>query len=228
MEGTLKSGNTKIAWYKTSVGKKVAMGLTGAFLYTFLIAHLSGNLLLLKDDGGAAFNAYAHFMSTNGFIRILEIGLLAGFLLHIYYAVILTQKNIAARPQRYVYNRPEANSTWFSRNMALTGSLILFLLLAHLAHFFVPHRLGLTEESMYETARKSFENPVYVVLYIVAIVILMLHLAHGAHSFFQSLGLKVNKRQGNTINNVMTALSIIICVGFCYIPLHFLIRTFIK
>ncbi|NNF02367.1 MAG: succinate dehydrogenase, partial [Bacteroidia bacterium] len=105
----------------STLGRKLIVALTGLFLISFLIVHVSGNMLLFSDDGGEAFNIYSRFMSTNTIIRILEIGLLLGFVIHIYVSLVLTSKNRSARDVNYVKKRSHENSTWYSRNMALFG-----------------------------------------------------------------------------------------------------------
>jgi len=227
MDSTTTLKNT--AFHKTSVGKKVIMSLTGLFLISFLVVHLSGNLLLLKNDNGLAFNAYAEFMSHNGIIRTLEIGLLLGFLAHIYYAFILTRGNQNARPINYAHNRASENSTWFSRNMGITGSILLIFIILHLYQFFAQTRFGFIGHSqLYSTVREAFMNPIYALLYIAAMVLMGFHLVHGAHSVFQSLGLKVNVSVGNIIHKIMVGLAILLTLGYIYLPVHFQIVAMMK
>ncbi len=110
----------------STIGRKVVMSLTGLFLVTFLIVHLSGNIPLLFEDR-TSFNEYTNFMTSFWLIRVLEIGLVLGFGIHIFTAAVLTKKNHSARPQKYAYSKPEANSSWSSRNMGITGTIILVI-----------------------------------------------------------------------------------------------------
>lgn len=129
--------------FSLSVGKKMIMGLTGLFLVSFLFVHLSGNLLLFKADGGVSFNEYTRFMTTNPIIRVMEWVLFAGFIFHIIYAAILTRQNRKARPVAYAYNGGKSgSSTWFSRNMGLSGSVILAFLIIHLVMFWGKYKFG--------------------------------------------------------------------------------------
>ena len=128
--------------YGSSVGQKLIVGLTGLFLCSFLIVHLSGNLLLFKNDGGAAFNAFSEFMSTNTLIRLLEIVLLAGFLCHILFGVRVWLADRRARPQQYAMNRPAATSSLASRWSFWTGSVVFIFLVIHMNSFWVPTRFG--------------------------------------------------------------------------------------
>ena len=124
------------------------MALTGLFLCLFLLEHLYGNLLLYKLDGGESFNEFSHFMAGNMIIRTIEIGLFAGILIHAIDGLFLTFSNKKARPVGYAVNHQSKNSSWFSRNMGLTGSVIFVFLVIHMKTFFVPHRIGTPENAM--------------------------------------------------------------------------------
>jgi succinate dehydrogenase / fumarate reductase cytochrome b subunit len=126
------------AFFKSSIGKKVFMALTGLFLCAFLIGHLLGNLqLILKtgEEGRRAFNEYAYFMGHNPFIKILSYVTYAAVLIHIIDGILLTIQNRKARPVRYAYSKPGANSSSASRSMAILGTLILVFLATHMANF---------------------------------------------------------------------------------------------
>lgn len=79
--------------FRSSIGRKVIMALTGLFMCTFLVVHLIGNLQLLKDDGGQAFNVYAQFMTSNPLIKIISYGNYAIILLHVFDGLFLTLQN---------------------------------------------------------------------------------------------------------------------------------------
>jgi len=175
----------------STLGQKILMSLTGFFLISFLMVHLTGNLMLFKGDNGAAFNAYAHFMSTADIIRVAEIILVLGFLLHIYTAWRLTQHNQKTRPQAYAYSRPDANSSWSSRNMGIAGSVVLFFLVIHLYNFWfryqfqaeIPIVPGTDYKDMYWLIQTVFvQEWWFAILYIIAMVFLGFHLAHGFES----------------------------------------------
>lgn len=129
-----------LSTFSYSIGKKLIMGLTGLLLIVFLVEHLIGNLLLLS--GPRAFNEYAEFMGGNMIVRVLEVGLFAGFLFHIVDGLWLWAQNRKARPVRYAVKSGNRNSSWFSRNMATTGVVILIFLILHLATFFIDARFG--------------------------------------------------------------------------------------
>ncbi|GIV44144.1 MAG: succinate dehydrogenase [Bacteroidia bacterium] len=214
----------------TSIGRKIVMGITGLFLCTFLVAHLSGNLLLLKplfdpQDGGKAFNEYAEFMSKSPMVRIPEIIMFLGFIVHIGLAAKLTSQNKKARPQGYIFQGNDGKTSIFSKYMGVTGSIVLIFLLVHLYSFFVKHRIIGTEETMYETVKTAFSNPIYVLFYVVAQILLAFHLNHGFQSGFQSLGLKKNPRWNQVINKVGLGFSILIPLGFAIIPIVMYIQS---
>ncbi|MEN2992249.1 MAG: succinate dehydrogenase cytochrome b subunit [Bacteroidia bacterium] len=213
------------SWLHTTVGRKVVMAATGIFLMTFLVVHLAGNLLLLRSDGGAAFNAYAEFMSTNPLIRVLEILLFVGFILHIYQGLYFIFRERAARPIRYSLNRAEANTNIFSRTMRLSAIVVLVFLIVHLRHFFVEHRLLGSPYTMYELCVAAFENPYYSAFYVLSMVLLAFHLAHGFYSSFQTLGLILNRRIERVVRWAGAAFAFVIPLGFAIIPLYFLLRT---
>ena len=128
---------------KSSVGKKLVMALSGLFLVSFLLVHMSGNLLLFKNDGGTAFNEYTKFMTTNPLIKVAEWILFGGFLAHIVYAAILSRKNNQARPVKYAYKKGQSgSSSWVSRNMGWTGSIFFVYLIVHLVMFWGFYKFG--------------------------------------------------------------------------------------
>ena len=129
---------SKSVLFKSSIGKKVFMALTGLFLCTFLVGHLLGNLqLILKtgEEGRRAFNEYAYFMGHNPFITLLSYVTYAAVLIHVVDGILLTIQNRKARPVRYAYSKPGANSSSASRSMAILGTLILVFLATHMANF---------------------------------------------------------------------------------------------
>ncbi len=214
----------------SSIGQKILMSITGFFLILFLIVHISGNLLLFKGDGGVAFNAYAHFMSTAMILRVAEIILVLGFGLHIYTAWLLTRHNTQSRPQNYVYTQPQANSSWFSRNMGLAGSIVLIFLLVHLHNFWfrykfqaeIPLVAGGDYKDMYWLVKTVFiQEWWYSILYIVAMVFLSFHLVHGFESAFQTLGIN-HKKYTPLIKTIGLLFAIVVPAGFAAMPIYFL------
>ncbi len=171
--------NTFAGFFSSSIGRKLLMGLTGLFLCSFLVVHFTGNLLLFKSDGGAAFDAYSGFMATNFVIRTIEIGLFAGFLLHIGLGIHLWMTNRKVRSEDYAVKPGSATSPLASRTAFVTGSIVFIFLVIHLRTFFFPGRFGTGEVSMYGLVREAFTSPVYSGFYVVALVLLGYHLRHG-------------------------------------------------
>ncbi|HEY3404228.1 MAG TPA: succinate dehydrogenase cytochrome b subunit [Ohtaekwangia sp.] len=208
----------------SSLGKKFLMALTGLFLISFLVIHCTINAMIFYNDGGATFTHWGHFMGTNPIIRTLEIGLVIGFLLHIYEGLLLWKQNRSARPEKYHYVKHPGRSKWYSRSMGLLGTLILLFLIMHTAHFWIPNRLsqGISnwehgEIDLYGKMLVIFQDPLIVILYVVGCISLFWHLLHGFQSAFQSLGLN-HLKYNKTISFVGTAFSIIVPFIFALMP----------
>ena len=127
--------------FTSSVGKKLVMGFTGIFLILFLIVHAGLNATIFANDGGLMFNKAGHFMGSNAVPRILEIGLFLGIFLQIYQGYLLTLENKSKRAVGYAVSY-DKGSKWYSRSMAILGTLILLFLIAHIYHFWTPSRLA--------------------------------------------------------------------------------------
>lgn len=210
--------------FTSTVGKKLIMSLTGLFLCAFLVIHLIGNLALFNEDGGEAFNAYSHFMSTNGIIKVMEILLVLGFLFHIIDSIVLTLKNRAARPVRYEVNKKSQNSDVFSRTMFITGGFVFLFLAIHFYNFILPYRITEIEggATLFDLVIYTFQQPVWAISYIVLMVLLAFHLLHAFQSAFQTLGLN-NSKYFPFIKAVGVIYSVIIPLGFASMPAYFLI-----
>jgi succinate dehydrogenase / fumarate reductase cytochrome b subunit len=128
--------------FSSSIGKKIVMALTGIFLVVFLVVHCYVNANIFFGNAEENFNRAAHFMGSNLLVRITEIGLFAGFILHIVQGYKLELQNRGSRKTRYAVTAGNKTSKWYSRSMAILGTLILLFLIIHLAHFWVPSRFG--------------------------------------------------------------------------------------
>ncbi len=201
----------------SSVGRKVIMSLSGLFLITFLLVHLGVNLTLF--GGPELFNSASHFMATNLVIQVMQYVLAAGFILHIIMGINLELKNRAARPVKYVKNNPAANSGWASRNMIYTGLLILLFIILHLKDFFVEIKFG-EVTSDYDLVTQLFKNPIYVIIYVFAFILLGIHLSHGFQSAFTSIGARKPKYY-SCVKNLGIAYSYLIALGFSIIAIYF-------
>jgi succinate dehydrogenase / fumarate reductase cytochrome b subunit len=210
---------------KTSIGKKVVMGLTGLFLISFLVVHCFINSLIFFNDGGLTFNIGADFMAHNWLIRAGELVLFAGLIIHIIQALILTIENRKARPVGYAKVDGAANSSWYSRSMGLLGTLLLIFLIIHLTHFWVKSRFtGLPgedangNENLYAVMQEQFKILWVIVVYVLSMISLAYHLLHGFQSAFQTLGLN-HKTYTPMIKKAGIAFSIIIPFVFALMPI---------
>jgi succinate dehydrogenase / fumarate reductase cytochrome b subunit len=210
---------------KSSIGKKVVMGLTGLFLISFLVVHCFINALIFFNDGGLTFNIGASFMAHNWLIRAGELVLFAGLILHVIQALILTMENRKARPVGYAKFDGAANSSWYSRSMGLLGTLLLIFLIIHLIHFWVKSRFtGLPgedangNENLYAVMQTTFSIGIVVVIYALSMISLAYHLLHGFQSAFQSLGLN-HKTYTPMIKKAGVAFSLIIPFIFALMPI---------
>lgn len=205
------------------------MSLTGIFLITFLIVHLIGNLLLLNNDGGEAFNTYAYFMTNNPLIKTVSYGLYFFILLHSVQGILLTVYNKRAKGSKYAVNTYE-NSSWASKNMALLGILIFAFLMLHMGDFWwkmKQNELDMVSYAGFDHAVKdlytrvsiAFKELWIVFAYLIGLLALFFHLWHGFDSAFQTLGLR-HKKYTPLISAVGKAYSILVPVGFAIIPLY--------
>jgi len=205
------------AFLKSSLAKKYWMAITGLFLVTFMIVHLGVNLTLFI--GEETFNAASEFMATNPLIQVMQYVLAAGFIFHIVLGIVLTRINREARPVGYIKNNTAANSSWSSQSMILTGIIVLLFLVLHLKDYFFQMKFG-EVESDYVLVTELFNNPVYTGIYVLAFILLGLHLSHGFQSSFQSVGV-YHSRYTPFIKWFGTVFSIIVAIGFSVIALYF-------
>ena len=203
--------------FKTSIGKKITMAVTGFILFGFVIGHLSGNLQIFSHPD--KINMYAHFLESLGpGLWVIRLFLLAVTVIHVWLAAQLTLENRAARPDGY---RAEVTlrATLASRYMRWTGFIVLLFIIYHLLHFTVRVTHGAEAYPMTVLADGTpvrdvhsmmvigFQNPIISIFYLVSIALLSWHLSHGLVSMFQSVGLKTR-----TWSRVLERVTILICV----------------
>jgi succinate dehydrogenase / fumarate reductase cytochrome b subunit len=200
------------------------MSFTGLFLISFLIVHCYINAQIFWFDGGVKFNEAAHFMGTNPVIRIVEVGLVVGFLLHIVQGLMLANQNRSKRSVRYAMHKTNETSKWYSRSMGLLGTLILLFLVLHTSQFWIPNRaeqFATGEElNLYARMSDTFQNLWVVIVYVLGCISLGFHLAHGFYSSFQTLGMGTPKYK-TIIRRAGIAFSIIVPLLFCSMPIAF-------
>lgn len=211
----------------SSLGKKAVMAATGLFLCIFLLEHLYTNVSLFYGDGGVEFNETSHSMVHMLIIRIIEIVLFAAIVIHVIQATVLTKQNSDARPVKYAIDGAGSTSSWISRNMGLTGSVIFFFIVIHLYNFFVPYRITDTvghegQMTLAQCVAEAMANPVYAGLYLLSIGILAWHISHGFASAFQSLGLN-NRKYTPVLKKASAAFAILVLIGFASFPIIFFV-----
>ena len=207
----------------SSIGRKVAMALSGIFLVLFLTQHFSINMLSVFSE--SLFNQVSHFMGNNPIVQfILQPILIFGVLFHFVMGFILEFQNSKSRLVKYSSYKGNSNASWMSRNMIYSGIVILSFLGLHFYDFWLPEMnykyvevLPLDPNRYFEELVHKFENPIRVTLYVFSFIFLSLHLLHGFASSFQSVG--VNNRYSKAIKSFATAFSIIVPVGFVFIAL---------
>lgn len=214
------------AIFTSSIGKKFFLALAGLFLITFLLVHMGLNLLVILFEDPMVFNKAAHFMGTNVVIKVFEITLFAGFLLHIIYALIVQVQNWLARPKRYQIPLKSGTSP-FSKWMIHTAIIILVFLVIHMFDFYFKAKFGKPAEvisggihyhDLATMILEKFSLLPFVILYLVSFVILGFHLLHGFQSAFKTLGLN-NKSYTPLINALSIIYTVIVVGGFSAIPL---------
>ena len=206
----------------STIGRKYAMALSAMFLLIFLIMHLSVNLLSLGGENGP-FNAASYFMGYNPLIQfVMQPILVIGVIFHFVMGFVLEIKNNNARPIKYGMNNRSANSTWMSRNMIISGAVILAFLGLHMYDFwlhemtykYVPGDGDATNITrFYGELHSKFAELWRVIIYVVSFVLLGLHLAHGFQSSFQSVGAR-HPKYTPVIKAIGTWYSILIPAGF--------------
>lgn len=219
--------------YQTAVGKKWVMAVTGLMLVGFVIAHMLGNLKLylgvVEHNGEMVYDAdlYAEFLrellvplAPHGVVLwLLRIGLLAAFGLHIHSAYSLTRMN-ASSNRAYESKRDWLAANFASRTMRYTGVIVALYLVFHLADLtwgWIPST-NWEHGAVQSNVVNSMSNPVVALIYIVANVMVAVHLYHGVYSMFQSLG--INNPQYNSLRRgIASGLALIILLGNVSFPL---------
>jgi succinate dehydrogenase / fumarate reductase cytochrome b subunit len=219
-----------VRFITSSIGKKLVMALTGLFLITFLAVHLAGNLQLISGDGGQAFNEYAYFMTHNPLIKFTSYGLYAFILIHAIQGIALWMKNRAARGgQAYaVKANRTAGASQASLRMGALGTIILIFILLHMYQFWLQMKLGNTPVATYEGGEVKdlytlvagvYQNPVFVGIYVISMLVIGFHLWHGFESAFQTLGIN-HKKWTPLIKLVGRTYAVLVPLGFAVIPVY--------
>ncbi len=184
--------SSRLRPFSSSVAQKIIIGVTGLALFIYLVIHVAGNLIVFR--GPEAFNRYAFVMEYgNPLLPVIELGLAAVFVLHIYKTVTMFLQNQAARPVRYVQKRyagSPSRKTIASSTMIFSGLWLLIFVIIHVKAFrFSPETpWPAGGRDLYRQEMDVFANPLTVTFYVLSMVVVGSHLFHGIASSFQSLG----------------------------------------
>ncbi|QIE59603.1 succinate dehydrogenase cytochrome b subunit [Rasiella rasia] len=208
----------------SSIARKVAMALSGLFLVFFLGQHFTINLTSVIDPD--TFNSWSHFMGSNFLVQyLLQPVLIFGVVFHFVMGFILEIRNRNARAVKYASYKGSANASWASRNMIISGLVILAFLGLHFYDFWIPEMIHKYIEThpedptrYYAETVHKFENPVRVGLYVLSFILLAIHLWHGFASSFQSVGF--NNKYSVALTKFAKAYAIVIPLGFIFIALY--------
>jgi succinate dehydrogenase cytochrome b subunit len=205
----------------SSIGKKFVMAVTGILLILFLIFHLAGNLTLFLGED--AFNNYVITLDiVKPVVRVIEIILALIFIFHIFNGIRLYIENKKANPRKYKVNASSENSTFYSRTMFFSGSIVFIFLVMHLATLWYAFNFGThTDHSYYRIVIEWFSSPLYSIIYILSMILLGFHLNHGFQSSFQTFGWN-HKKYTPFIKKLGTLYALVMSIGFASIPLYFL------
>jgi succinate dehydrogenase / fumarate reductase, cytochrome b subunit len=206
----------------SSVGTKLLIGLTGLALFIYLILHLAGNALIFA--GPDVFNEYSHALISNPLIIPIEIGLLLVFVLHVYKAGRMWVDNQAARPDKYqktAYAGHTSRKSFASSSMIVSGAIIFFFVLVHVKQFKFGswYQVAGSDEirDLYRTEIEVFQQPFWVLFYVVGTLVAGLHLRHGIASGFQSIGVD-HPLYTKRLTRLGIVLAIVIGGGLAVIP----------
>jgi succinate dehydrogenase / fumarate reductase, cytochrome b subunit len=206
-----------------SVFKKVVMAVSGIIMVLFLIAHMIGNLHVFQ--GAESFNDYSEWLRSFGepalpprtFLTVLEIGLLISVVAHMWAAISLWRQAKRARPQAYETKKAVAQ-TYASRTMRWGGVIIALFIVYHILDltFGVANPDG-TDATPYDRLVASFQNPIATTVYVIALLLLGMHLRHGLWSATQTLG-QSNRRRERTVNAGATGFAVLLIAGYLVVP----------
>jgi len=224
--------------FKSSLGKKYIMAVTGCALFLFVIGHLVGNLQVFL--GQEAINRYGHFLQSNPeLIWPARLTLLLMVGLHIWSATRISLENKAARPVEYAVYQP-VGSSYASRTMLVGGSIVFVFIIYHLLHYTaqvqylnftgqnfavfmekLPGQVPAERHDIFKMMVVGFSNPLVSGFYVLGLALLCLHLSHGASSMFQSLGWK-NEACRPLLDNAARVVAVAIFLGYTSIPVAIL------
>ena len=207
---------------------KYLAALSGLFLLLFLTGHLAGNLqLLIPESYGAQqkFNDYAHFMSTNPFVKILSITTYISIILHVVVTLALTISSRRKRPVNYRSSASQTNSIG-SKYMGVLGTVIFAFIIVHLSNFWYKAKFE-GETDIYYLVVSKFQHLEHVIVYVLAMLAIFFHALHGFSSSFQSLGLITSKTR-KYFQGLGMIYALLIPILFAIIPIYIYLGLHIR
>jgi succinate dehydrogenase / fumarate reductase cytochrome b subunit len=212
-----------LSYLKSSIFKKFVMGLTGLGLAAFVFVHMAGNLLIFVS--AEAYNTYGHKIVSNPLYPLISWGLVAMMLAHAFMGILLSAENNKAKSSRYaVAPAASKDSSVASKTMIFSGSILLVFIITHLVGFKYGNYYevtyhGVVMRDLFRLILEVFKNPVAVVWYIVALIVLCVHLRHGVASCFQSLGFN-HPRYTPWVQKIGILYAVVVAFGFISQPLY--------
>lgn len=213
----------------STIGRKQVIAVTGLGLSLFVLAHMVGNLLIMA--GPEIYNKYGHAIISNPLLYVAEVGLVTLFLVHLSLALWIQLENQLSRRTRYAMNASGDKATSLTtRTMWIQGLLLFVFVVLHLITFkygtvYDVEYGGVAMRDLHRLAIEVFQQPLYLVWYCVALVVLGLHLSHGVGSVFQTLGMH-HPKWNPLIKSMSLGYAGIVTLGFVCPPLY--IFFFIK
>jgi len=209
--------------FSSSVGTKLLIGLTGLLLFLYLILHLAGNALIFA--GPEIFNEYSHALISNPLIIPIEIALLLVFVIHVYKAITNYVGNQAARPVGYELKRYAGHTSrksFASSTMIWSGLVVFLFIVIHVKQFkYGAWYQTASDSPIRDLARTEYEvfaQPAWVAFYVIATLLVGLHLRHGISSGFQSIGVD-HPIYTRRLTRWGIAFAILIGGGLAFIPI---------
>ncbi|MEW6741660.1 MAG: succinate dehydrogenase cytochrome b subunit [Planctomycetota bacterium] len=206
-----------VLFVKSSIGKKILVAATGVILFLYLFAHMFGNLKVFA--GPESINGWAEFLhSRPAMLWGARLVLLAAVLVHVVLAVLLWLEGLRARPKGYLVKRYK-EADYASRTMIVTGPMLGFYVVYHILHFTTGSaHPSFDPKNVYANVINGFSYWPVSAVYIVAMLLLGVHLYHGAWSLFQTLGL--NHPRYNPWRRGFSVLAAVFLVaGFVSVPI---------
>ncbi len=215
------------SYLKSSIGRKQIVATTGLLLILFLLGHLAGNLLIYL--GPDVYNQYSKkLISLRPGLYFIEFALLGVFITHMWFTAILVIENIKARGERrYANSKSLVKSTWVSRLMPYTGTVIVVFVVTHLMDFTFKAHVGPNsmvngvDLGLYGLVFNTFKNPLHSLWYVIAISCLGFHLAHGIQSFIQTFGFN-HPAATPFVKKISNLLAVTLVILYCSIPIYVL------